>query len=226
MERLPSHFPFWRREWQPCKRGSQLQLKMTEEVAGLGWLDRQWMVWVGLPAWRQSDRARAALLLCLKKKKKVPRQEGWIPFLSCSILKLWQGNNIWWQKLIFPAAPDSAWPQLRPPGSSYLTLPSHHEAFYICSLDTMEEKTRWEITLDAQTTTSHLTYTQSARTETNILGGVISICRPERCRFLFIWLLLFFCCEGATVVLETSILSVRLINKPIFIVSQLWSQES
>lgn len=74
------------------------------------------------------------------QKKKKPRQEGWIPFLSCSILNLWQGNNVWWQKLIFPAAPDSAWPQLRPPGSSYFTLPSHHEAFYIRSLDTMEEK--------------------------------------------------------------------------------------
>lgn len=106
----------------------------------LGWVDLTdsgWFEWGFLHGDNLTGRV---LLRCSVSKKKAPRQEGWIPFLSCSILNLWQGNNIWWQKPIFPAAPDSAWPQLRPPGSSYLTLPSHHEAFYIRSLDTTAEK--------------------------------------------------------------------------------------
>lgn len=99
----------------------------------------------------------------------------------------------------FPAAPESArFPtQTAWIFSSHASIPSSGLLYSQSGHDRGE--TRQEITLDAHTVTSHLTYAHSAHTEASTLVGILSMCRRERCGFLFIWV--FVCCEGATVVL-------------------------
>lgn len=96
----------------------------------------------------------------------------------------------------FPAAPKPSQSQLRPPRSSHLTLLSHHQAFYVHSMDTTEEKpdrkSPWTHTM-----TPRLTYTQIRLTlKTNIRLGIILICWLECCRFPFTWPFLFFFGKG------------------------------
>lgn len=94
----------------------------------------------------------------------------------------------------FPAALESARPQLRPAASSHLTLPFHHQAFYVRDLDMIQEKP------DRKSPWTYTQWLHISPTHTQLTLKpipIISICRTERCCFQFIWLFVCLLWGGA-----------------------------